>query len=136
MSSMDGSPVWVVEAEHLEDRRIRFWLHDDARRLEVCTLDGVSGCYPIVHRAVRELLALPDGHFRVSLRIPRPPYVVDGDFVTVHDDHGSHRGRIAGWGDSSVLVSAVENGRGGGGLFPPERLTYEGPSSDGGERPA
>lgn len=132
MSSADGWPVYAVDVEHLPDRSMRLWLQDSAGATPLGNVDRVTGMYPVVKGRVASHLGLTDPEFYVELRVPRPPYVRDGDRVTVVGDDGRRiDGVIHGWIDASVLVDPVDRSLGGGGLYAPERVTFPGDLTDG-----
>jgi hypothetical protein len=85
-----------------------------------------------VKERVADHLGLTDPEFYVELRIPRPPYVRNGDRVTVVDDEGrSIDGVVRGWLDGSVLVGPFDESLAVHGLFAPETVIF--PDDHGGD---
>ncbi|MGY2003502.1 hypothetical protein [Blastococcus sp. SYSU DS1024] len=124
MSGADGWPTYTVDVEHLPERSMRLWLREGASRSSLGTVERATGMYPVVHQRVADHLGLTDPEFYVELRIPRPPYVRDGDRVTVTEDDGRRtEGVVRGWIDGHALVEPVDPSLGGG-LFAPEELLH------------
>ena len=127
MSSADGWPVYDVAVEHLPDRSMRLWLQEAPAVTSLGIVEGVTGMYPVVKDRVAKHLGLTDPEFYVELRIPRPPYVHDGDRVTVVDDEGrSIDGVVRGWLDGSVVVGPFDESLAVHGLFAPETVIFPG----------
>jgi len=127
VSNADGWPSYTVEVEHLPDRRLRLWLRDGAGATALGEIDRFTGLYPAVTQRVAGHLHLADPAFSVELRIPRPPYVRDGDRVVVEDDEGRHiDGVVRDWIGGEVLIDTVDPALGGAGLYSPDDTCFPG----------
>ena len=103
MSNSDGWPVYAVAVDHLPERSMRLWLQDGTAAADLGTMEGVTG----------------------------PPYVRDGDHVTVAGDLGHPvEGVVRGWLDGSVVVGALDGSLAGHGLVAPERVTFHADRSE------
>jgi len=112
---------------------MRLWLHEGSAVTSLGIVERVTGMYPVVKERVANHLGLTDPEFYVELRIPRPPYVRNGDRVTVVvDDEGrSIDGVVRGWLDGSVLVGPFDESLAVHGLFAPETVIF--PDDHGGD---
>jgi hypothetical protein len=87
--------------------------------------------YPAAKERVAAHLGLTDMDFYVELDVPRPPYVRNGDHVTVVGDRGHPvEGVVRGWLDGSVVVGALDVSLAGHGLVAPERVTFHADRSE------
>jgi hypothetical protein len=129
VSHGDGWPSYAVDVEHLPDRSLRLWLRHDGTATSLGTVQGSRGLHPVARERVAAQLDLTDPEFLVELRVPRPPYVRDGDRVTVPAEDGRRvEGVVRGWVQGEVMVD-VSPGNGpssGLGLWPPDEVTYPG----------
>jgi hypothetical protein len=130
VSNAHGWPSYTVDVEHLPDRSLRLWLRTGTSTTPLGDLDRFTGLYPAVKQRVAGQLELADPAFHVELRIPRPPYVRDGDrVVAVEDDGRRIEGIVRDWIGGEVLIDAVDTSWSGGGLYSPDEVTFPG---DGG----
>jgi hypothetical protein len=114
----DGWPSYAVEFEHLPDRSMRLWLLAGPDRVDLGTLSGTAGCYPVVKERVGAALALTDPDFLVELRVPRPPYLqVGGDVVVRLEDGRQVPARVIAWVNGEVWLETVDPADGGSGFY-------------------
>jgi hypothetical protein len=121
----DGWPSYLVQGEHLPDRTLRFWLLEGPVRVDLGSLPGTAGCYPVIKDRVAARLGLTDPEFLVELRIPRPSYLHDGDAVLVRLEDGRRVPAIVrAWVYGEVLLETTDPNDGGSGFYALDDLTF------------